>query len=430
MFKRLADRVSSALASVAGPVESIRLTDHDRLTNMGFSSSDAHHALQITGGNMEQAAEWLLTNASSTSHSVAVTAITARTEEDEYEKAIAASLEDVAVTVTASNIPIRPGHVQPNGQSAASKRAGQAALDRMDKVLHLQSTTKKTPSTSTQVQGPIQSHPNVKVPKPLNQHDKQDVILRCAQRIAPYPLAVDTLLKSLTQLQKNTTNLKYRTIDTATAAFKRSLDVPGARDFLRAIGFHASQANKEILELSFVDPATLYIAISVLQQVQNDSEEYTDNKAALLFDKEVDQILVQADQDMQEALARSQFMTKLPSEPVTGGGQIIVQLGSKNKIQRKFDGDDCLEDILNWLGAHGSVIPVKLEQKHWYLVNRNHAESVAYNISELKNRTLQYLGCWPSARLAVVPRLPASTGITPTSSRGLGAAPIDILRLK
>ncbi len=443
MFKRLADRVSSAVASVtgsgsvSGSEDNITNSDHDRLTSMGFSNSDAEHALQLSGGNVEQAAEWLLTNATcttSTSCSVAVIGTTSRTEDDEIQKAIAASLEDATSSTShdpsyTSN-PLRPSlplraTVNCNPQSAASQRAGEAALERFDKMKD--STKKKQPNAS--VNRPVQSHPNVKVPKPLAQHNKEAVILRCAQRIAPYSVAVDTLRKSLVQLQQNPTNLKYRTIDVSTTGFKRSLDVPGTLDFLEAMGYRRSYGNRDILELSFVDLAALYLGTSALEKIQEESEEYKQNKADVVFDQEINQILTLADQDMQEALARSQFMTKLPSEPVTGGGQIIVQLGSTNRIQRKFDGDDCLQDILNWLGAHGSLIPVKLEQKKWYLVNRNHSESVPYNITDLKERTLQYIGCWPSARLAVVPLSPTNTGKIPASSRGLGAAPMDILQL-
>jgi hypothetical protein len=448
MFRRLADRVSSAVASVAGSSDGRAAgtgtgtgtasnttgstSAVGRLTNMGFSSADAQHALQVSGGNVEQAAEWLLSNANSAnSHSPAVTATTAQTEEDELQKAISASLMEEA---NARNV--NAAHT--SMQSAAAKRAGQAALSRFDQAQ--QQGTRNARTTRTAARPPvgtsapstataIQSHPNVKIPKRLSQHDTEKVIMRCAQRVAPNAAAVDTLLKSLKQLQANPTNLKFRTVDTSTPGFKRSLDAPGTVDFFKAMGYHTSHNNNNLLELSFVDPATLYLGISALEQVQLTSAEYQKNKTEIVFDREIKQILVSADQDMEEALRRSQFISKLPSEPTMGGGIITVELGASNKIQRKFDGDDCLQDILNWLGANGSVIPGKLEQKTWFLVDRHHSNSIAYNVQDLKEKTLQYIGCWPSARLAVVPEPPNNSDRMPSSSRGLGAAPIEALRI-
>ena len=418
MFRRLADRVFSAVASVTGSTGSGSGSDESgpsdpvgRLASMGFSSADARQALQISGNNVEEAAEWLLTNGASRDRSMGTTAATAQTEEDELEKAISASLEEAAKTSTAQTRP---------AQSAAAHRAGQAALARLGKG--------KTPKT-TAAPTVAQSHPNVKVPKCLSQHDKEDVILRCAQRVAPSATAVDTLLKSLKQLQQNTTNPKFRTIDTTTAGFNRSLNVPGAVDFFKAMGYHASFGNMTVLELSFVDPATLYLGISALEQVQQNSKEYQQNKTQIVFDREIQRILALADQDMEEALKRSKFMSKLPSEPATGGGQMTIELGSSSKIQRKFDGDDCLYDVLNWLGANGSAIPEKLDNNEWYLVNRNYADPIAYNVEDLKGKTLQYIGCWPSGRLAIVPIPPATYERTSGSSRGLGAAPMDALKI-
>lgn len=415
MFRRLADHVSSVVASVAGNGTAEGSDPVARLTGMGFSSADARHALQVSGNNVEQAADWLLSNGGVQSNSVAMVATSSRIEEDELQKAICASLEEAGAT--RSNHP-------PNitTQSATSKRAGEAALARLGK-------NRGKDSKAATKKSAIQSHPNVKVPKGMSQCEKEDAILRCAQRVAPNTAAVDTLLKSLKQLQQNSTNLKFRTIDTSTPGFKRSLDVPGTLDFFKAMGYHTSRGNENVLELSYVDPAAFYIGISALEQIQQTSVEYQRNKAQIVFDKEVQQIIAQADQDMQEALKRSQFISKLPSEPTMGGGFITVELGSSSKIQRKFDGDDCLQDVLNWLGANGSVIPQKLENHEWYLTNRNHANAVAYNVTALKGKTLQYIGCWPSGRLAIVPVPPSTTEYPQNSSRGLGAAPIEALSI-
>lgn len=426
MFKRLAERVSSAIASATGPTTTTSSPATDSLMNMGFSESDARRALEANGGNVDRAADWLLTSQSSTNTNSA----TSQVEHDQLQKAINASLEDTR-------------RARPQ-QSAAARRAGLAALDRLERVTEKSTTnTRKSPTISpnTTVKGnsnnkgkqktntAIASHPSVKMPKALAQHDKADVIIRCAQRVAPHSRAVDTLLRSLKNLQQDVSNLKYRTIDTTTAGYKRSLDVPGALDFLKAMGYHPSYTNHAILELSYIDPATFYLGISALEQIQETSLEYQQNKVLILFDRDIQQVLASADNDANEALKRSKFMSSLPSEPIVGGGQITVELGTQTKISRRFDGDDCLEDVLNWLGCHGSEMHDKLLAGKWYLVDRSHRNGVSYNLSELRSKTLQYIGCWPSGLLAVVSTPPTADGILPSSSRGLGAAPIDALTL-
>jgi len=302
--------------------------------------------------------------------------------------------------------------------SAASKKAGQAALARFEQPNKIQTKEKA-----------LHSHPTVKMPKTMDQHEKEKVILRCAERVAPNALAVDTLLKSLQQLQKDPKNPKFRSINTASAGFQRTLNVPGTLDFFKAMGYHPTPGNHKLLELSYVDPAVLYLGVSALEQIQLTSEDYQQAKATISFDKEIQEIL--ADSSSAEIARRAELQKKLPPERTGGGGNISIELGSNKKIQRRFDGDDCLEDVLNWLGSHASILPQKLLQQEWYLVDRNYAEPIAYNITELQPRTLQYIGCWPSGRLAIVPLKPktSSSGKLDTSSRALGAAPVSVLKL-
>ena len=407
MFRRLADRVTSAVASVAGSGEDSGESHVERLTNMGFSRDKALDALRNSGGNVEQAAEWLLVNDTSATLSPGIAAMTAQTEHDELQKAISASLADA------------PRSHDLYRRTAASVRAGQAAVGRLD------GTSSARPPINTKV--PVQSHPSIKVPKKLIQHDKEDIILRCAQRVAPNAASVDILLRSLQQLQNNTANMKFRSIDTSSAAFQRSLNFPGVLDFLKTMGFHPRPNNTNVLELSYVDHATLFLGISSLEQVQQNSVDYKHNKAQIAFDEEIQVLLTEICSE-EERIKRATFIKNLPSEPATAAGNITIELGSSAKFQRKFDGDDCLEDLLHFLGGQASMIPDKLERNEWFLVNRNYAEPVAYNIQELKKKSLQYMGCWPSGRLAVVPMAPARSNVH-TSSRALGAAPVSLLKL-
>jgi hypothetical protein len=497
MFRRFADRVASAVASVASPLSpspspssSSPSSSLQQLTNMGFSEADGRHALQISGNNVEQATDWLLTNRTMTtttaaSTSPAMQATAQMVEDDDLQKALAASLEDANNNNNTNNTNTN------TVRSAASERAGQAALARFDQknTTNNRNRNKKnkkktatTANASTNASTatfnnynnnnhnnnynynnnkptpvPISisaAHPNVKVPKQLSHHDKEEQILRCANRMAPHPKAVDTVLKSLKQLRQNPNHSKFQSIDTDSAAFSKTLNVPGAVDFFKAMNYHESpSSNFKVLQLAFCDPATIYLGISALEQVQQTSDVYARNKAQLAFDVELQQLLNQQNQNQQQqqqqqqqqpeqhststttttseeelAQRREEFLRQCPSEPTNGGSLIVVHLGSSTKISRKFDADDTLQDVLYWIasgtttGGGGITIYDKLLGHEWYLVNRNH-QNRAYNMKTGPPKTLQALGCWPSGRLAVVPTLPEHA-IANTSSRGLGAAGI------
>jgi hypothetical protein len=97
--------------------------------------------------------------------------------------------------------------------------------------------------------------------------------------------------------------------------------------------------------------------------------------------------------------------------------------------------------VLHWLGAHGSLIFEKLQSREWILRDLNRGfPRIAMDIATQGSYTLQYIGCWPSGRLDIVPNddyhhddaESTSTARTTNhqvarSSRGLGAAPKDVL---
>jgi len=366
-------------------------------------------------------------SAASTATTTATPASTT-TEDEDIQRAIQASLDEQNSSDKDKNKNTTPTTSRPP-PTAAARKAGQAAMQRSEAKGNVTSNGTKGSAAVL-----IASHPQVKIPKRLSQHDKEDVILRCAARIAPHPLAVDTLLRSLKTIQAHPTNNKYQTIDTTTSGFQRSLNAPGVLDFLKAMNFHPQYQQPKTLKLAILDPATFYLGISALEQVQETSPEYANNKALLKFDKEVEQALLLANSDTKEAVKRADFMSKVPSESSTArGSHMTVEIGSNTKISRKFDGDDTLQDVVNWLGAHASIIPSNLQSGEWHLVDRNHPEALPYsNLTGVLDRTLQYIGCWPSGRLAVVPTLPHPTAVGTTtlvsSYRGLGAGPVEHLQ--
>merc|ERR1712238_203003 len=88
-------------------------------------------------------------------------------------------------------------------------------------------------------------------------------------------------------------------------------------------------------------------------------------------------------------------------------------MGTLHKISRAFDHDDTFDDVVNWLGGHiHSSIPLKLQTGAWNIIDRNRIGSdnddfnyYRLDVTELSEKTLYSIGCWPSARIAIIPNV-------------------------
>jgi len=247
--------------------------------------------------------------------------------------------------------------------------------------------------------------------------------------MAPYSLSVDTLLRSLRTLRSHPHTNKYHSINTSSSVFQRSLHAPGVLDFLCAMNFrYASPSstkhnnNSKMLMLLQFDPAVFDVGISALEHIQQTSRAYAKHKALRIFQQEistcflVDATKVVHDHELSE---RQHYLSKLPHEPSNGGSPITIEFGLPvvpivPKISRDFDHDDTLNDVVNWLGGHiHRSIPMKLRTGHWNIVDRNrfagsNKDDFQYyrlDVHELSEKTLYAIDCWPSARIAIVPRV-------------------------
>ena len=278
-------------------------------------------------------------------------------------------------------------------------------------------------SNSSAKHKPLTSHPKVQVPTKLQDKTKEEQLLRCADRMKSYPRAVDTLYIVLTSIQKDPDNDKYRKIDKNNAP---SLSSPGAEDMCLAMNFVKRNPTTLVLLRDRVDPALLYLGISALDATRQ-TPEYVDAKRELQFQKAVRAMFSQSDSSEAEAIARATFMAKAPAEPSDGRGALVQVKIADETVRRRFDGDDTLDCILNWLGGHASGIPSKVLSREWSLVDINHYPRAPIDCEENQNKTIQYIGCWPSGRLEIVPSTQAwhqdkKLDVKPGSSRGLGAA--------
>lgn len=391
------------------------------LEAMGFDRTHALNALEATGGNVEEAVNHLLTN--------------------QEALATVSTIESLA-----NNLDLNVNGEVKNGRqvSAASLRAGQAAAQRAmnasntfgsNKAVLSNKNTKTIKSTNSNathgknvknIHGSALyssnairhsggnaisgHHPGVKVPSKMTEKSKEEQILRCSQRLAPYPLAVDTLLQALISVRDNPLNEKYRRIDMTSKGFISVLkDKPGALDLLKAMNFMERPEKKDlVLTQVRMDPALLYLGITALEQIRT-GDEYKWNKALIRFNREVKHILDGSnftDPSLQdsEVLKRASYLSKVPSEPANGAGALLqINVGEDLSLSRRFDGDDTIQDVIQWIGAHGTIIVDKLLGREWDLVDLNKYPVESIDVTNNMDKTLQVIGCWPSGRLEIRP---------------------------
>ena len=437
MFRKFANGLRSAantasqgVSNLVGTDSSSNDNDVQQLMAMGFDRSSCETALQVTNGNVSQAAEFLLqqqqqettTSAASTGRNAHQNHHPGPTHQEQEDQDLARALAASLQTDTASN--------PPKARTAAMHKAAQAAEARFA------NGGSNPHKISTNQAALRENHPGVKVIPKLQDKTVEEQLLRCADRLKSSPAAVDTLYRAVTTIQQHPTEAKYRTIDTTLPSFQRTLGkAPGAMDFLKALQFYPSVRNAHVLQLDQVDPARLYLGVSALEQTKQ-TPEYINIKARNALTKELAILRAQVDTDTQEAIRRADHLSQCPSEPAEGrGAWMQIALADHETIRRRFDHDDTLKDVLHWLGSHASAIPDKLTvTREWMLVdvNRYPVTPIDCATASKQQYTLQYLGCFPSGRLELVPSTPewketGKGGSLKGSARGLAAAPKEAL---
>ena len=456
MFRRFTDRLTNALSGDNNNNSSTGSQQEkmNSLQAMGFSAAQARSALMRNNGNLELAANFLLASGSSSAASSSSSTAAATQQQDAaLHNALQESLqsEEQRLYKEAQQLSIKDNNsnkttTKPHKTSAASKKAGLAAARRV---------SSKTTSASLSTLN--SHHPTVRVPAKLQDKTKEEQVLRCADRLQGHPHAVDTLHKALTTLYQNPNHSKFQTIDTSTAVFQRTLaNAPGAVSLLQAMNYVQSGNSK--LVLTQADPALLYLGKTALENVQQTSRTYRNEKARIQFHKDMHMLRQSADTSADEAIRRAELLQKCPTEPTTGRGallQVVLTTDGDSPlvVKRRFDGDDILRDVVHWLGGHGSGIYDRLLSREWCLVDKNRYPPAPLELTPNLDKTLQYIGCWPSGKLQVLPMVLAmndgeeedesGSGMKQEkgqsgdkkkskshkigSSRGLGAAPSETL---
>jgi len=519
VFKKLTDRLTTAASTAAQHATNSLWYGRDQagkiaqLESMGFSPERARHALNATEGDVDRAAELLLLSedgedvlgaaaataaatqpAGVTNHDVEgrhVAAhndeqmrlameeslrVTQQNEERQLRQAEAASMSNFANGIGTANIPPAKAKAttatqqkpiqqkqptqkttntkkQPPIRSAAAINAGKAAASRHNISNHSKKTS--TSALTTAKSTLDHTHPHVKIPDKLQNKSKEEQILRCADRVKPHVMAVDTLLRVLTSVKSSPGVDKFRTIDRTNPNYVTYVrDKPGAEDLLLAMNYRRIASKNELrLERHLVDDALLYLGISALEQART-STEYREAKKWRAFHAEMRRVAKQLGGGSAENLVngmteeetqiRLAFLSHCPKEPPQGrGAWMHVYLGEEEEkieggyVSRRFDGDDILDDVLNWLGGcYGTELLEKLKSREWCLCDLNRYPILPLDVEKHRKNTLQYLGLFPSGKLGV--RLSDDSwrsgdmddhglGDVAGSARGLGAASRSML---
>ena len=475
VFKKFTDRILSAGTAAANTLIHGADTAEkiQQLEAMGFSGERARHALNATDGNVDRAAELLLLGANeqqlhdtqplprtTTTTSAANNnnnappgihvaahndaqmrraieeslAMNQQEESRQLRQAENASMEVIDLTsdtetnnttasaavakkkktkttntVTTTTLQQKKIAVKQGVKSAAAINAGKAATSRHS-------------NNNNTYQGKTldKTHPKVQLPEKLSNKTKEEQILRCANRVKPHVMAVDTLLRVLTSVRTSPDNPKFRTIDRTNGNYVNFVrDVPGAEDLLAAMNYRSMLPGRNELRLErhLVDDALLYLGISALEQMRL-SPEYIEAKKKRGFHAEMRRVAKNNGSLMQqtgmteaETAIRLSFLSNCPKEPPLGRGAVLyVYLGDESErieggnVSRRFDGDDTLEDVLNWLGGcYGNEILDKMrgDKREWCLCDLNRYPITPLDIEKHNNKTLQYLGLFPSGKLGV-----------------------------
>ena len=426
MFRKLTDRLSSAASNVLGTED----PNVQRLVQMGFDAPSARNALEASGGNVDRAAELLLSSGAGASSMITTAATPAATTSSHHS-----SEEETLRRVVEESYRMEQERQTKNDTAAATTTTTKASR----KAVRTAAMSKAALAAEQRANGVVSAkvglshtHPDIKLIPKLQDKSKEEQVLRCADRLKSSPQAVDTLYRALTAVQKDPDNPKFRKIDKTTAGYQRSLvNAPGAEDLLKAMNYRVHGTQSLMLDRGMVDPALLYLGVSALEQTKL-TDEYKQSKAKIAFAKTIQQVRHSADASEAEAIKRAALMAKCPTEPAEGRGALVQVIMAEETVRRRFDGDDTLQDILHWLGGHGSVIPEKIMSREWSLVDLNRYPMAPIDCQANQHHTLQYIGCWPSGRLEVLPseeewkergEVVARAG----SSRGLASAPNDVV---
>jgi len=187
---------------------------------------------------------------------------------------------------------------------------------------------------------------------------RDERISKACVTLAPQAEAIDILLASLTKVKKDPTNERFRKVNVnASGPFKEKVaSVPGGVELLYSVGFQPMYGH---LVLQSLDPSLLEHALACLDSART-TDAYLSTKARKLNAKAAEE--ARKKREATAAIKRAEFLAKVPPEPnAEHGGSVhstwvlTFTVGGERVARRKFESDNTLEDVLNYVRSLSSV---------------------------------------------------------------------------
>jgi hypothetical protein len=229
---------------------------------------------------------------------------------------------------------------------------------------------------------------------------------RLATAMSETPEAVDMLVLVLRTIAQHPGEAKYREVKTTNARFRDTVGRAGSAGtaMLELAGFSRA-GDWHVLRGAAEDPARLFTCRSALEAAQG-SARYLLARDRAAFEAALQASVGTAGEE--EERRKAALRPRVPAQPEAGraGTTRVTVFCGEDVLQRRFNSDDVVRDIVHWLGAeHRSVIPDRLlGDRSWELVNKTVYPPHVLELSDKElGQTLMAAEMWPGAELVVQP---------------------------
>jgi len=355
------------ISSRGRPAEDAAIDDGVRtLVQMGFERAMAREALSASAGDVNAAAELLLSSARERA-SREVPAHPSEADMRRQRALLAAQSRAAASRAPSGAATTRPSGGAARSGSSAAPRGGMAAA---------MPTARRAPS-------------------------REERIVSAARQLSTMPASLDLLITSLTRVLAHPGDPKYQRVPANNPNFKQHVvNAPGGMELLYAVGY---EKEGDALVLRTHDGSVLSLALSALE-AQRSSSHYVEAKEEAILSEALQ--ASKAEWNEAEKARRAAAAARVPKEPedgAAGNTLLCFHLGnSRDKsrcIWRRFESWNTLEDVCAFVE---SMTPFRVgETAHLYDITL--ATPTRLDERADLGRTLQVLNLWPSGHLRVTP---------------------------
>lgn len=186
---------------------------------------------------------------------------------------------------------------------------------------------------------------------------RNERIMRSCTLLCQSPKALDILCTSLSRLSGQPTNEKFRKVNVQTGVFaERVANCPGATELLLAIGYEPLHGH---LVLQKYDDCFVRSALVALEGAKQ-TIEYQNAKTKDAI--ETARQSASAHDNAVRLAQRAAALAKVPEEPQAGDAtssacQISIHAHGERIARRRFESDNTLEDVVNFVRSLASAPP-------------------------------------------------------------------------